>query len=447
MEQDDVRKDEPAEDGPKAASEDAPQVFALSRGEQGWQLSRRDFARAAVAAAGIAAGAAVRDAGAQQDPRQLCGKVRAHSDSVNGLAVTADQAYLVSAAADKKLKMWKLPEGGLFKSFDAHDAVNALASAPNNRAFAACADGWIRPFTLPEQRDRGLVQHGTWGRAVAVSPDGALLATGGGDKQVQVYALPGLESVRTISVERTVVSLAFLDGSARLAVGDDGGNLSVWPSRDGDREAGNLQHPNAVTSIAVSAASGLLATACNDGSVRIWSIRDKSLVKTLAAHQGMARGVAFADDFGLLITAGQDKKVRLWAKDGWASKATLTGHQGCIESLAVSAKHKLLATGDETGRVMLWKLPAGELIYCLTDLEAISDKLEGAKYKVMGSEGRWIEYTLPCGAPLPQGAICICNCVPGSICTCNKICTCDTVCGCVGNTVCTCDSIHYWYPN
>jgi hypothetical protein len=45
-------------------------------------------------------------------------------------------------------------------------------------------------------------------------------------------------------------------------------------------------------------------------------------------------------------------------------------------------------------------------------------------------EGR--TYTLPCGSPLPPGAVCVCNCV--------------TV---PSATVCTCHAVttHYWYPN
>lgn len=57
--------------------------------------------------------------------------------------------------------------------------------------------------------------------------------------------------------------------------------------------------------------------------------------------------------------------------------------------------------------------------------------------------------TLPCGSPLPAGAVCVCNCVTVPVacscdaykaCTCDQVCTCDTVCSCVG-------AGHYWYPN
>jgi len=80
--------------------------------------------------------------------------------------------------------------------------------------------------------------------------------------------------------------------------------------------------------------------------------------------------------------------------------------------------------------------------------------------------------TLPCDAPLPAGAVCICDrvattrtfpgtemvCICDTVCTCDtvstQVCTCDTVCTC--NTVCTCHSqssggggytVSYWYPN
>jgi hypothetical protein len=55
----------------------------------------------------------------------------------------------------------------------------------------------------------------------------------------------------------------------------------------------------------------------------------------------------------------------------------------------------------------------------------------GINYK--GSDGRI--YTLPCGSPLPPGAVCICNCVSVP-----RGCACDGYCSCAGQS-------HYWYPN
>jgi hypothetical protein len=114
--------------------------------------------------------------------------------------------------------------------------------------------------------------------------------------------------------------------------------------------------------------------------------------------------------------------------------------------------------------------------------EYVEPRKEGVEFKVK-IEGKWVEWTQPCGMPIPPGAVCICNCVavpppgeegtvppgeeggtvegpdgetrwlpcgspipPGWTCTCNCVsvppsCSCDT------HTTCTCDSVHYWYPN
>ena len=66
--------------------------------------------------------------------------------------------------------------------------------------------------------------------------------------------------------------------------------------------------------------------------------------------------------------------------------------------------------------------------------------------------GRTVTYTLPCGTPIPPGAVCVCNCVPvaastGSDCTCESVCrcvgncTCNQVCGCVPQQICTCNQV------
>lgn len=71
---------------------------------------------------------------------------------------------------------------------------------------------------------------------------------------------------------------------------------------------------------------------------------------------------------------------------------------------------------------------------CATPPPPDKDKIS---YKVYDKVTRtWRYYTLPCGSPVPPGAICTCNCVPAvaasvthsySTCTCNKVCTCVPV--------------------
>ena len=109
--------------------------------------------------------------------------------------------------------------------------------------------------------------------------------------------------------------------------------------------------------------------------------------------------------------------------------------------------------------ILFISLPDFEILGCPVDLKEMKDDTKGIEIKGTDpATGRTITYTLPCGSPIPAGAVCVCNCVAGSVCSCvgHTVCTCDTVCSCVGNTICTCDTVcscvghvvsHYWHPN
>ncbi|MHC1783647.1 MAG: SH3 domain-containing protein [Anaerolineaceae bacterium] len=71
---------------------------------------------------------------------------------------------------------------------------------------------------------------------------------------------------------------------------------------------------------------------------------------------------------------------------------------------------------------------------------------EGINYQYTDLYGETKSYTLPCGSPIPEGAVCSCNCV--AVCSCNGYTA--PSCSCVadmGDMICTCDVVSYWYPN
>jgi len=84
-------------------------------------------------------------------------------------------------------------------------------------------------------------------------------------------------------------------------------------------------------------------------------------------------------------------------------------------------------SGDKT--IKFWSLPGGEMLACPFDLVASPPEARGITYQLTDASGQVVEYTLPCGAPIPQGAVCTCNCVAG------------------GYVPSGSGGSHYWYPN
>jgi WD40 repeat protein len=121
---------------------------------------------------------------------------------------------------------------------------------------------------------------------------------------------------------------------------------------------------------------------------------------------------------------------------GGARLNTLTGQSGPVNSVAISPDGRLLASGAYDQTIKLWSLPDGKpLPVCLMDPD-VSPGVTGATYTLDGAT-----YTVPCGSPMPSGAVCTCNCascscVSNPVCTCQSTCSCQSTCIC--NLVCTC---------
>jgi len=100
-------------------------------------------------------------------------------------------------------------------------------------------------------------------------------------------------------------------------------------------------------------------------------------------------------------------------------------------------------TGKHTGT---WSLQAGDGTRMLTltvvinvaSTEDIKPGNEGIRIEAIGADGVKRTWTLPCGSPIPPGAVCVCNCI-----------TVPAPCACVGYRPggCVCVPVHYWYPN
>jgi hypothetical protein len=108
---------------------------------------------------------------------------------------------------------------------------------------------------------------------------------------------------------------------------------------------------------------------------------------------------------------------------------SIVAHKEAIMALTTSPDGKLLASASDK-TIKLWALPEGGFVSCLMDLTVNTSDVKGITYKVGTTE-----YTLPCGAPIPPGAVCVCNCVAGKV----------PACSCVGDV--SGGGSHYWHPD
>ncbi len=280
-------------------------------------------------------------------------QLRGHGGPVRALAIAADGKSAVSGSFDTSAIRWSLEKNAAAEVLRFHDsAVNAVALLRDGRAATGGEDTRIAIWQPGTAQPVAVLQgHKAPVAALAVSPDGATLASASWDRTARLWPLAGVGEPRVLEGHKDNVNgVAFPpDGKSVVTAGYDA-TLRIWPlsggapeivtlpsplntvavAPDGEivtagadgkvyfldaagRRKGEIEiGPVPIIAVAVSADGKLVAAAGIRGSVAIIDRATRAIVRTLVGPGLPVWSVAFFPDSRTLLTGGTDRMIRRW---------------------------------------------------------------------------------------------------------------------------------------
>jgi RNA polymerase sigma factor (sigma-70 family) len=285
------------------------------------------------------------------------------------------------------------------------DRVEVGAAAPLPRDNKA-------PQTIAKWRHHAdLAAHEKAARALAFSPDGGRLASGGDDGRVRVWDVIGATELWALRGQSAcpVRAVAFGSGGDVLAAGNDDGAVYTWdlggkarPTADvvferagrevhavwvgADRGAvarawcdgcvewhgGSPGGPRSlpgqggkVHGMALCREGRTAAWAMHDGSVKLWDLARREPRGHFRVHSSRVCCLAFSPEGDTAASADQSGTLKVWDTTTGREQATARGPHGPVRALALASGGKLLASGGDDRTVRVWDAKTGKELAAL----------------------------------------------------------------------------------
>jgi len=209
--------------------------------------------------------------------------------------------------------------------------------------------------------------------SVAWSPNGAQIATGSTDGNVQIWNAETLQLVRTIGADNlSIRSVAWSPDSTRVVSGSGDGHTVIWNAADGQHirtlgeETDDHQSEEPEASILVVAwrPNGQdIETSAEDGTTYAWGVNqppgEELLSSTGNVHQPDTMSITYNTDGSRIAKGNIDGGLFSQNPETELDTINMVGHTASVNSLCWSRDNSIIVSGSSDNTVRLWNAATG----------------------------------------------------------------------------------------
>jgi WD40 repeat protein/class 3 adenylate cyclase len=229
---------------------------------------------------------------------------------------------------------------------------------------------------------------------LAVSSDGAHVATAGNDGHLILWLYPTGEQVLNINTTAPPNNfsrfISFSPDGEHIAAPAEDNLARVWDVASGEPLLTLTGHTEVVSAVTYSSSGTLLATASMDRLVKVWNAENGKQLLNLEGHTDRVNSVDFSPDGRLLASAGNDGLIILWDTATGKPEKILENDDSII-SVAFSPDGTRLAAGHANTVWSLWDIQTGERLFFAYGHSSLVNQIvfdaSGIQVATAGSDG------------------------------------------------------------
>lgn len=228
----------------------------------------------------------------------------------------------LTAVGPDDMRTWETASGRRLSSFGYPGAHSGVAELSSDGSFLALnRDDSVLFWDVVHRREIGsrISAPGYTDviGAMALNPDGTMLATVGLDGSVRLFDVAAGRQIGAplpVPTNGLFVALAFSPDGRFLAIPADNGTVRLWDVAKHEPVSAALSgHTGIIRALAFSPDGKILATGSEDATVRLWDLATyREIGPPLTGHAAAVTGVAYGRDGTTLATVSDDGTARLW---------------------------------------------------------------------------------------------------------------------------------------
>lgn len=257
---------------------------------------------------------------------KLLRKVEGIAGKPGALSFSKDGAMLFVAAGEAGISgvayAVQVSDGSIVKKFEGHrDALHALALSPDGKTLATGGyDQKIRLWEIASGKESHLLAgHNGSINGLAFRPDGKVLASASADRTIKLWH--GMTGARLDTFSQPLkeqFTVVFTANGQRLLAGGADNRIRVWSVSAEAKEGSNpivlskFAHEGAVLSLTLSADGQTLLSSASDQTLKLWNAADISERVLMEKQSDWSPAVAWQGN-AVILAARLDGTVTRYA--------------------------------------------------------------------------------------------------------------------------------------